>query len=75
MIKCCRQEVSGGGKTKFVGREIYEKSGRTALTALLRAEQDREPVFWRLANALSALYPKPSEEKRLLDAMLLTVAG
>ncbi len=29
--------------------------------------------FLRLANALSALYPKDSEEKRLLDAMLLAV--
>jgi len=27
----------------------------------------------RLANALLALYPKGSEEKRLLDAMLLAV--
>jgi hypothetical protein len=27
----------------------------------------------RLANALSALYPKGSEEKRLPDAMLLAV--
>ena len=26
-----------------------------------------------LANALSALYPKQSEEKRLLDAMLLAI--
>jgi len=26
-----------------------------------------------LANALSALYPKVSEEKRLLDAMLLAM--
>jgi hypothetical protein len=30
--------------------------------------------FLRLANALAALYPKGSEEKRLLDAMLLAVA-
>jgi hypothetical protein len=29
----------------------------------------------RLANALSALYPKESEEKRLLDAMLLARAA
>ena len=35
------------------------------------AEPDRSPDFLRLANALSALYPKESEEKRLLDAMLL----
>jgi len=42
-----------------------------ALRALIGAEQDRGPDFLRLANALSALYPKESEEKRLLDAMLL----
>ena len=34
---------------------------------------DRRPDSLRLANALSALYPKDSEEKRLLDAMLLAV--
>lgn len=44
-----------------------------ALRALLKAEQDRGPDFLRLANALSALYPTRSEEKRLLDAMLLAV--
>jgi len=37
------------------------------------AELDRSPDFLRLANALSALYPKGSDEKRLLDAMLLAV--
>ena len=53
---------------------LLQASGRTnALRALLQAEQDRSPDFLRLANALSALYPKQSEEKRLLDAMLLTV--
>ena len=44
-----------------------------ALRALIKTEQDRGPEFLRLANALSALYPKGSEEKRLLDAMLLAV--
>jgi adenine-specific DNA methylase len=44
-----------------------------ALRELIKAEQDRGPDFLRLANALSALYPKGSEEKRLLDAMLLAV--
>jgi putative DNA methylase len=53
---------------------LLQASGRTnALRALLQAEQDRGPDFLRLANALSALYPKQSEEKRLLDAMLLAV--
>lgn len=53
---------------------LLQKSGRTnALRALLKAEQDRSPDFLRLANALSALYPKGSEEKRLLDAMLLVM--
>ncbi len=44
-----------------------------ALRALIKAEQDRGPDFLRLANALSALYPVGSEEKRLVDSMLLAV--
>jgi len=53
---------------------LLQRAGRTqALRALLAAEQDRGPDFLRLANALSALYPRESEEKRLLDAMLLAV--
>ena len=51
---------------------LLQSSGRAnALRALLETEQERGPNFLRLANALSALYPKDSEEKRLLDAMLL----
>ena len=42
-----------------------------ALRTLISAEQERGPEFLRLANALSALYPSASPEKRLLDAMLL----
>ena len=54
---------------------LLQAGGRTnALRALLKAEQERSPDFLRLANALSALYPKGSEEKRLLDAMLLAVS-
>jgi adenine-specific DNA methylase len=53
---------------------LLQAGGRTnALRALLKAEQERGPDLLRLANALSALYPKGSEEKRLLDAMLLAV--
>jgi adenine-specific DNA methylase len=53
---------------------LLQASGRThALRALLKAEQERGPYFLRLANALSALYPRGSEEKRLLDAMLLAM--
>ena len=40
----------------------------------VQEEQQRGPDFLRLANALSALYPRESEEKRLLDGMLLAVA-
>jgi hypothetical protein len=39
---------------------------REAYGALVQSNPD----FLRLANPLSALYPKESEEKRLLDAML-----
>ena len=51
---------------------LLQASGRSqALRNLLHAEQERGPDFLRLANALTALYPTGSEEKRLLDAMLL----
>ncbi len=53
---------------------LLQASGKSnALRTMLKAEQDRGPDFLRLANALSALYPRDSEEKRLLDAMLLAV--
>ena len=53
---------------------LLQAGGRTnALRALVQGEQERGPDFLRLANALSALYPRGSEEKRLLDAMLLAV--
>jgi len=53
---------------------LLQAGGRTnALRALVKAEQERGPDFLRLANAFSALYPKGSEEKRLIDAMLLAV--
>jgi hypothetical protein len=53
---------------------LLQAGGRTnALRGLLKAEQERGPDFLRLANAFSALYPKGSEEKRLIDAMLLAV--
>jgi hypothetical protein len=53
---------------------LLQAGGQTnGLRALIKAETERGPDFLRLANALSALYPKGSEEKRLLDAMLLAV--
>ena len=53
---------------------LLQASGQAnALRKLIGAEQERGPDFLRLANALTALYPKGSEEKRLLDAMLLAV--
>ena len=50
---------------------LQASGGSQALRNLLPAEQERSPDFLRLANALTALYPPGSEEKRLLDAMLL----
>ena len=44
-----------------------------ALRALIVSEQERGPEFLRLSNALSALYPRGSREKRVLDAMLVAV--
>ncbi len=51
---------------------LLQSSGRSqSLRNLLQSQQERGPDFLRLANALSALYPRSSQEKRLLDAMLL----
>ncbi|MDR7598280.1 MAG: DUF1156 domain-containing protein, partial [Armatimonadota bacterium] len=53
---------------------LLQAAGRAnALRALLRSEVERGPDFLRLANALAALYPKGSEERRLVEAMLLAV--
>jgi hypothetical protein len=51
----------------------YERETRTFdLVEGSRPDLDG-PDFLRLANALSALYPKDREKKRLLDAMLLAM--
>jgi len=53
---------------------LFQKQGMTAaFRELLFREITYRPQFLRLANALSALYPPASEEKRLLDAMLLAM--
>ena len=54
---------------------LLQRSGHSnALRRLIEVELDRGPEFLRLANALSALYPKGSEEKWLFDGMLLAVS-
>jgi putative DNA methylase len=46
---------------------LLQRQGQTnALRSLLMMEAERGPYFLRLANALSALYPKGTEEKRLV---------
>ena len=71
------RSVGGSGATtldRVHTGMLLQASGRTnALRALVQAEQERGPDYLRLANALSALYPRGSHEKRLLDAMLLAV--
>lgn len=52
-----------GGETldRVHAAMLLQGSGRTnGLRALLKAEKERGPDFLRLANALSALYPKES---------------
>ncbi len=39
----------------------------------LRSSNNAVPDFLKLANALSAFYPKESEGERLLDAVLLAM--
>lgn len=68
--------VSAGATTldRVHAAMLLQAGGQAnGLRMLIKSEQDRSPDFLRLANALSALYPRGSEEKRLLDAMLLAV--
>ena len=68
-------ELQAAGATVLdrVHRAMLLQAGghSTVLRAAIEAEQRRGPDFLRLANALSALYPRGGPEKRLLDAMLL----
>jgi hypothetical protein len=41
---------------------------------MLALKRRQDGVFLRLANALSALYPDESEEKRMVGAMLPTAS-
>jgi len=52
---------------------LYASGHANALRTLINSEMSRGPEFLHLANALSALYPGGSQEKRLIDAMLLAV--
>ncbi len=67
--------VAQVGKGATFRKNILALTRRKKLDRALKVkvEQERGSDFLRLANALSALYPKGSEEKRLLDAMLLAV--
>jgi hypothetical protein len=42
---------------------------------LVEGEVGHDPRFWRLAQALSALYPKGSDEKRWVDGVLARKKG
>jgi hypothetical protein len=79
-----RKKVAASATTAYAGQVttldrlhaamLLQRQGRTnALRSLLVSEIQRGSDFSRLANALSALYPKATEEKRLLDAMLLAM--
>lgn len=52
---------------------LQARGHAAALRAHLADQMRRGPDFLRLANALSSLYPRGSEDKRLLDAMFLAV--
>ena len=50
---------------------IHACGGKEALRARAKAEKERGPGLLRVASALSVPYLRASEEKLLLDAMLL----
>ena len=73
-VEGCQQVKGATTLDRLHAAMLLQASGHAgALRALIHAEQERGPTFLRLANALTALYPRGSQEKRLLDAMLLAV--
>jgi hypothetical protein len=53
---------------------LLQASGASGpLRTLLQEERSRGPEFDRLARSLNALYPKDSEERRLIEALALVI--
>jgi putative DNA methylase len=52
---------------------LQANGASTSLREYLREEKLRGPDFERLARALTALYPKDSEERRLVEALSLAI--
>lgn len=67
--RCC----AGCASSRY--GELGAVEDREALHALVRAERERGLDFIRLSNVLSTLYPRGSEEKRLVDAMLMAASS
>jgi putative DNA methylase len=73
--------ASGGADAPDLGRTmldrvhqamiLYSHGRSTQLGNFLRRAGQDGDGFWRLAQALSALYPAASDEKRLVDGVLL----
>lgn len=74
------QRLIDGGETvldRLHQAMLLFGNGQTALLAQFLAEvgMGTNPNFWRLAQALSALYPTGSEEKRWVDGVLARKKG
>lgn len=51
---------------------LFRDGHSNELRELVKEERRKGPDFERLANALSALYPRGSEERRLVEGMIAT---
>ncbi|MEW6185514.1 MAG: hypothetical protein AB1585_07220 [Thermodesulfobacteriota bacterium] len=56
---------------------IFFAAGRTEALKRFLVEDGigRNPLYWRLAQALSALYPSATDEKRWVDGVLARKKG
>jgi putative DNA methylase len=54
---------------------LFTEARTEALKRFIQALIGTEVQVWKLANALSALYPKFSEEKRWVDGVLARKKG
>jgi hypothetical protein len=61
-------------------RDIAERMGELELDSMRAAETlmqglGRGPLFWKLAQSFSALYPSGSDEKQWVDGVLFREKG
>jgi len=88
IVEAAESPVPAFGETKLgrVGETVLDRihqsmilfaagRGEALKRLLVEGEVGHDPRFWRLAQALAALYPKGSDERRWVEGVLARKKG